>query len=88
MSKNTIRVHVNLDLAGTLATVHISGRSNPIVATVLGVERNHTGEAQRIYLNALIHRSDFDSYEGWDISGAVSSILTRIPPSNTERDLH
>ncbi len=72
-------VRVQLDENQTQATVRIDGISRPIIAPVLGVEPANTSEPQRIYLASRIHDGQPHKYTGWDLTGAVSTIMTRLP---------
>lgn len=79
MSKKTIRVSLALNEAQGVATIKLGNRSNPIVVSCLGVERSHDGEITKVYINAKIHRdSKSVNYEGWEMSGAVSTVLNKI----------
>lgn len=59
------------------ATVWLSGRSEPVVAGVLGVERDKAGQPAMIYLDTRIHQPDDEPAGPWRMTGAVSTILTR-----------
>lgn len=59
------------------ATIWLSGRSEPVVAGVLGVERDKTGQPATIYLDGRIHQPHDEPAGSWQMSGAVSTILTR-----------
>lgn len=59
------------------ATVAASGRSDPLVCGVLGIEQQFG--CRVIYLDALIHtRWRANAFHGWQPSGAISTILTEI----------
>ena len=58
-------------------TIRRSGRSAPIVAQVLGLERNPDGEVTRIWLVRLVHRPGEEWTGDWSVRGAVSSIIER-----------
>lgn len=77
-TSTTTTVHVALNAENDLATIRITGRSNPITAPVLGCDRDNQGEIERVYLASRIHPRHKDKYEGWAMSGAISTILTRI----------
>jgi hypothetical protein len=64
----------------SVVTLHYSNSSTPTVVGVLGVERDDTGEATRIYLNAKIHsaRENSKEFTGWRPWGAVSTVLDRV----------
>jgi hypothetical protein len=65
-----------------ICTVRSTKRSNPIVANILGVDRNASGEISVIYLDRLVHETYVQLMGGWIPSGAISTILTR-PGSGT-----
>ena len=54
-----------------------SGRSAPIVAQVLGLDRNPDGEVTRLWLDRLVHRPGEEWTGEWSVRGAVSSIVER-----------
>jgi hypothetical protein len=56
-------------------TIRRCGRSAPIVANVLGIDRRPDGEIERLWLDRLVHRAG-EVWDGpWSVRGAVSSIL-------------
>lgn len=59
-----------------IATIRISGRSEPIVANVVGVERGNDFKPVRIFLRSRIHKVN-NEWTGWTPSGAITTILTR-----------
>jgi len=70
MAKQTIKVGEN--------TVMVSSphSSAVYVVGVLGFKYDSTGQIESIYLDSYIHEGN--EFEGWEASGAVSTILTRI----------
>lgn len=58
------------------ATIRISGRSEPIIASVLGIDRGEDTTPVRIFLRSRIHAQD-NGYSGWVPSGALTTILTK-----------
>ncbi|MDC8832799.1 hypothetical protein [Alteromonas gilva] len=78
MSKTTMHISVSLSEDEKTATIRISNRSNPIIAGVLGVEKDNTGSLSKIYLNRLIHNGGkYLDYQGYLPSGCISTILTK-----------
>lgn len=77
MAKNSVDVELKLHEDGQSATVTLSGQSRPIVAPVLAVERDNGGEVARVYLRSKFH-SENVNYRGWDVHGAITSILTAV----------
>ncbi|WP_295454944.1 hypothetical protein [uncultured Thiodictyon sp.] len=59
-------------------TIRRSGRSAPIVAQVLGLDRNPDGEVTRLWLDRLVHRPGEAWTGAWSVRGAVSSIIERV----------
>ena len=59
-------------------TIRRSGRSAPIVAQVLGLDRSPDGEVTRIWLDRLVHRPGEEWTGDWSVRGAVSSIIERV----------
>jgi hypothetical protein len=58
-------------------TIRRSGRSAPIVAQVLGLDRSPDGEVTCIWLDRLVHRPGEEWTGDWSVRGAVSSIIER-----------
>lgn len=72
---NITRIQVSLSADEKTATIRLSGRSEPIVCGVLGVEM--TADSRRVvYLNSRFHKSPDSEYSGWAPTGAISTILT------------
>jgi hypothetical protein len=59
-------------------TIRRSGRSAPIVAQILGLDRNPEGELTRLWLDRLVHRPGEVWTGAWSVRGAVSSIVERV----------
>lgn len=79
----TVEISVSLGNDNETATVRISGRSLPIIVSVLGVECDDERQPVRIYLRNKIHTdSEYTNYVGWVPTGAISTILTKV--NNTE----
>lgn len=70
MAKQTIKVGENTVMVSSVhsSTIHTVG--------VLGFIYDEMGRIESIYLDSYIHEGN--EYEGWEASGAVSTILTRI----------
>jgi len=49
--------------------------NHPIIAQALGIEYR-CGHPVKIYIDRLIHDETMTTIDGWDVSGAISSILT------------
>lgn len=76
----TISITVHLSEDQHTATVHMSGRSAPIVAGCLGVALDEHGDILCVYLDTLIHKFPGSAkFEHWRVTGAISTILHRLP---------
>ena len=78
-STNRVNISFSLSPDEKTATIKMSNRRSPIVTGCLAVERDNNGHIIKAYLDSLIH---FDSksteYEGFALSGAISTIVTRV----------
>lgn len=75
MSTKLREVHVTIG-DGT-AVFRRNGQTNPVVAGILGVEKDEKGEIKKVFLDRLVHRHYETAFIGWNVSGAVSSVLVR-----------
>ncbi|NCA72780.1 MAG: hypothetical protein EOM91_22550 [Sphingobacteriia bacterium] len=83
MAKNE---RVTVVLGEGCVTLRKSRRSRPIVANILGSERDADGSVRTIWLDRLVHGAQ-DHWEGeWEVTGAVSSILTRRAQASANAD--
>ena len=73
----TSQVSVVLHEDEASATISLGHLSTPIIAPVLAVERNLSGDVEALYLRSKISTSEYQ-YTGWNIDGVISSILTPI----------
>lgn len=67
-------------------TLRKSRRSRPIVADILGSEHNEDGSIRAIWLDRLVHGAEEHWNGEWEVSGAVSSILTRRAQASANAD--
>jgi len=74
---SSVDITVTIGADSSVATIRKSNCSTPIVADLLAVELDNSGRAQRLYLRSKIHTKNVN-YEGWEPSGAISTILMRI----------
>ncbi len=78
MNKTTINIAVSFGSDLDLVTIKRSDRSSPIVAGLLGVDKDEKGEIITIYLRSKIHSNTDDvDFKGWSPSGAITTILNR-----------
>lgn len=83
MSITTVRVSLSLSDDEKTATIRLSSRKTPIVCCCLGVLRDDSGVITKAYLDSRIHSTSKDvCYVGYELSGAISTILTAL---NTEQ---
>lgn len=73
--RHTTRVTVVI--GDDVVTLRRSGSTQPIVANILGGEKDGQGNWQRIWLDRFIHRIT-DEFQGWSASGAVVTELVRV----------
>ena len=87
MSPNPANVRVSVQMGEDQnIVIHFVGRSSPVVARCLGVDRDESGKVERIFLDRKIHRPGRVYGGDWAMSGAISTILERQaadPQSNT-----
>ena len=68
---------IEVSLGDGSVTIRRSGRSAPIVAHVLGLDRSPDGEVTCIWLDRLVHRPGEAWTGDWSVRGAVSSSVER-----------
>lgn len=68
---------VNVVIGDGTAVLRRSGQSQPIIANILGVDRDANGEIERIWLDRVVHRPGESQFIGWNVEGAISSVLTK-----------
>jgi hypothetical protein len=68
---------VSVTLGDGVAVIRRKGTSACIVAGVLGLDTDAGGATETVYLDRLVHRVGETDFEGWKVSGAVSTILRR-----------
>ena len=73
----SVRIHLTDD---NRAVIHFGSQSRPILAGALGVESDSDGR-EVVYLDRKIHRLGVN-YEGWALTGAISTIATRARTAN------
>lgn len=71
------KIDATVSLGDGVAVIRYGKSSRPTVVGVLGVDLGEDGKPVRVYLDRLIHRPREEQIGGWQISGAVSSILER-----------
>lgn len=73
----TSKPEVTVTLGENDASFRRWGRSEPVVAKVLGVTRNAQGEVSHVVLDRIVHKPGEKQFIGWNVRGAVVSELTR-----------
>jgi hypothetical protein len=69
-------VHITIG-EGSVA-IRRANRSRPVVADILGIDRDAEGAPVRIWLDRLVHAPEEQWSGDWGVGGAVSSYLVRI----------
>lgn len=64
-----------IEVAEEVVVLRRKGISQPIVANILGTDRDGSGEVKRIFLDRLIHSPTEDMLGSWNVSGAISTVL-------------
>lgn len=67
----------SVTLGDGVAVIRRKGTSDCVVAGILGVEAGAQGETETVYLDRIVHRIGESDFDGWAVSGAVSTILRR-----------
>lgn len=76
MQPRSRTLDATIALGEGLAIIRFAGSTTPLIATVLGHERDTDG-VERVYLDRLVHESWHDTMGEWTLAGAVSTILSR-----------
>lgn len=72
--------NVTVAVGDETVVIRRSGQSSPIVANILGVDRNGDGVIEAVWLDRLVHNPGERKFVGWDVSGAISTILRSQQP--------
>lgn len=75
MQKTGLAVDTTVSLGEGIAVIRRKGVSAPVVAQILGVDRDGEGRSHRIYLDRRVHRRGECQVGEYEASGAVSTIL-------------
>ncbi len=76
---STVTISVLMGTDPNVATIRKSTSSTALVVDLLGVETDNQDRPKRLYLRSKIHgKCEEVNYVGWELSGAISTILTRI----------
>ena len=71
------KIDATVSLGDGVAVIRYGKSSQPKVVGVLGIDLGADGKAERVFLDRLIHKPREDEIDGWQVSGAISSILER-----------
>lgn len=69
---------VTVSLGEGVAVFRRNIQSRPIVANILGVEKDAIGEISVVYLDRVVHKPKETSFEGWHVSGAIVTEMRRM----------
>lgn len=72
--------NAEVTLGEGVVVIRRKGVSAPVIANILGMDRDDAGEPARIYLDRLVHSPAEDTLGGWSVSGAISTILEAESP--------
>lgn len=75
----TVHIRVEFGTDAGMVTIRCSDRSDPILADLLGVDLDDHGNPVRVFLRSKLFTSHDAQFAGWQPSGAISTILTRLP---------
>lgn len=78
MLRNEPDKRSTVEVGRGVVTIKQPGRSNLIVANILGTRGESEGGPEVIWLDRLVHREAV-GFVGWTAHGAISTILTRSP---------
>lgn len=68
--------NVEVRVGDETVTIKRSGKSKLVVAKVLGEDKDGAGK-RRLYLDRIVHRPSETKLGPWEVSGAISTILTQ-----------
>jgi hypothetical protein len=60
-----------------VAVIKRRGISHSTVANVLGAESDPASRISRVWLDRVVHNTNDATLDGWHVSGAISTVLTR-----------
>ena len=60
-----------------VAVIKRRGISHSTVANVLGAESDPVSRISRVWLDRVVHNTNDATLDGWHVSGAISTVLTR-----------
>ena len=60
-----------------VAVIKRRGISHSTVANVLGAESDTKSRISRVWLDRVVHNTNDATLDGWHVSGAISTVLTR-----------
>lgn len=63
-------------LGDGVVTIKIPGRSEMVVAKILGAENDEEQRPRILWLDRLVHTGSY-LFEGWEGRGAISTVLVR-----------
>lgn len=80
MSDSPTNIDLRFNEDKTLATVWLSSQSMPVICEVIGIDKDNQGNPLNVYVrNKINHRENGAGFTGWELSGAVTSIFTKLP---------
>lgn len=70
---------VDVSVGEGVVVLRRTGRSSPVVANILGMEKAASGDIQVIYLDRIVHKPGEKQFSGWSVSGAVATEMRKLP---------
>lgn len=74
---------VTVKLGDGVMTLKRPERSEVVVANVLGRTVSDDGSLEHFWLDRIAHKPE-DVFDGWNVEGAISTILTRSVASTAD----
>jgi len=63
-------------LGDSTVSIKRSGQSAVVIANILGRANDEEGNLRVLWLDRIVHREG-DLFEGWEATGAISTVLTK-----------
>ena len=74
--KQTLKIdNAEIELTDELVVIRRKGISRPIVANILGIDRDSEGNRIILYLDRIVHNVGEDTLGGWKVRGAISTVM-------------
>jgi len=82
LTRRTPEDMATVTIGDGVATISRRGRTEAIVARILGTERDPQSGTETVWLDRLVHYLKETQMQEWTCSGAITTILQRpLPPA-------